>query len=273
MTIVQPRPASTVMLLRDKDTSSLLGHRSELEVFMVRRSVQSEFMPDIYVFPGGSVMPDDKQVESLTDLCEPVPSSQSDPEGRTALGTGVRAAAIRELFEEANVLLAHREGQMLEVSGDIVPQFAAYRAAFNARKGSLVEMARAEHLVLATDGLAYFAHWITPEAMPKRYDTHFFLAAAPLQQEALYDNFETSDGVWINPTNALKQFEQNAFPIAFPTFHQLRDLSAYANVEEALNATKTRYVVTHLPVVEIQNGTGKIHLPEEPDFIWKQSVR
>ena len=273
MTTVQPRPASTVMLLRDKDTSTLLGHRSELEVFMVRRSVQSEFMPDIYVFPGGSVMQDDKQVESLADLCEPVPSSQADPEGLTALGTGVRAAAIREMFEEANVLLAHREGQMLEVSGDVVPQFAAYREAFNARKGSLVEMARAEHLVFATNSLAYFAHWITPETMPKRYDTHFFLAAAPLQQEALYDNFETSDGVWINPANALKQFEQNAFPIAFPTFHQLRDLSAYSSVEEALIATKTRYVVTHLPILKAQNGMGSIHLPEEPDFVWKQSVR
>jgi len=261
------------MLLRDKDVSSFTSRKSELEVFMVRRSVQSEFMPDIYVFPGGSVMLDDKQVECMEDMCEPVASSQADPEGRTALGTGVRAAAIREMFEEANVLLAHREGQMLAVSGDVVPQFAAYRDAFNSRKGSLVEMARREHLVFATNSLAYFAHWITPETMPKRYDTHFFLAAAPLQQEALYDNFETSDGVWISPAHALKQFAQEKFPIAFPTFHQLRDLAAYTNVCEALDATRTRYVVTHNPILAVQDGIGSIRLPEDPDFVWKQPAR
>ena len=272
MTTVQPRPASTVMLLRDSTTSSLLGRKTGLEVFMVRRSVQSEFMPDIYVFPGGSVTEDDRQVESLADMCEPVTTTLADPDERTALGSGIRAAAIRELFEEANVLLAHREGQMLAVSDEVVPQFAAYRQAFNARQGSLVEMARAEHLVFATNSLAYFAHWITPEGMPKRYDTHFFLAAAPLQQEALYDDFETSDGVWINPSSALKQFEQEKFPIAFPTYHQLRDLSAYTNVEDALDATRTRYVVTHLPTLRTENNVTHVHLPEDPDFEWKQSA-
>lgn len=272
MAMVQPRPASTVMLLRDDSSPTRTGRGNALEVFMVRRSVQSEFMPDIYVFPGGSVMSDDKQVESMEDLCEPIAPSQSDPEGRTALGSGTRAAAIRELFEEANVLLAHREGQMLAVSGDIVPQFAAYREAFNARKGSMVEMARAERLVFATNSLAYFAHWITPEPMPKRYDTHFFLAAAPLQQEALYDDFETSDGLWIHPATALEQFEQEKFPIAFPTFHQLRDLAAYTSIEEALDATRMRYVPTHLPILEMQDGIANIHLPEEPNLVWKQSV-
>ena len=112
MTIVQPRLASTVMLLRD--ISATLG-TSDIEVFMVRRVVQSEFMPDIFVFPGGSVSPDDRLAEQTEGVYEPVAPSAADPEGRTAIGSGVRAAAIRELFEEANVLLAHREGN---VTGD-----------------------------------------------------------------------------------------------------------------------------------------------------------
>lgn len=265
--IVQPRMASTVMLLRD---SVRVDGTSEIEVFMVRRVVQSEFMPDVYVFPGGSVSADDCIAERTEGIYELVTPAMADREGRTALGNGVRAAAIRELFEEANVLLAHREGTVLAIDEESVTRFANYRQAFNERKGSLIEMARAEHLVLATNSLAYFAHWITPEGMPKRFDTHFFLAIAPAEQEALYDNLETSAGVWINPQDAIAQFEQEKFPIAFPTFQQLRDLSAFHTAQEAIQATETRYVPTHTPTLTTQEGAIHISLPEAPDTFWKQ---
>ena len=264
---VQPRLASTGMLIRDIPAGQ---ETNGVEIFMVRRVVQSEFMPDIFVFPGGSVSADDRLAEQTEGVYEAVSPSQADPEGRTALGNGARAAAIRELFEEANVLLAHREGTVLAVNGEMVTRFAAYRQAFNERKGSLVEMARAEHLVLAMNSLAYFAHWITPEGMPKRFDTHFFLANAPTQQEAAYDNLETSAGVWIRPMDAIERSRQGTFPIAFPTFHQLRDLSVFHTVQEAIQATATRYVPTHIPRLNVQDGVAQIHLPEEPDFVWKQ---
>ncbi len=264
---VQPRLASTVMLIRDMPAGQ---ETSGIEVFMVRRVVQSEFMPDIFVFPGGSVSADDRLAEHTEGVYEPVSPSAADPEGRTAIGSGARAAAIRELFEEANVLLAHREGTVLAVNEEMVARFANYRQAFNERKGSLVEMARAEHLVLAMNSLAYFAHWITPEGMPKRFDTHFFLASAPAQQEAIYDNLETSDGVWIRPTDAIERSKQGTFPMAFPTFHQLRDLSAFHTVQEAIQATATRYVPTHTPTLNRQDGVAQVSLPDDPDFVWKQ---
>jgi len=265
---VQPRLASTVMLIRDIPASQ---ETSDIEVFMVRRVVQSEFMPDIFVFPGGSVVADDRLAERTEGVYETVTPSAIDPEGRTVLGSGARAAAIRELFEEANVLLAHREGTVLAINEETVTRFTDYRQAFNEHKGSLVEMAQAEHLVLATNSLAYFAHWITPEGMPKRFDTHFFLATAPAEQEALYDNLETSDGVWIRPKDALERFQQKQFPIAFPTFHELRDLSAFHTSQGAIQATTTRYVPTHIPTLVMRDGVAHITLPEEPDFLWKQS--
>ena len=264
--IVQPRLASTVMLLRDNVVEGV----SNLEVFMVRRVVQSEFMPDIYVFPGGSVTADDRLAESTVGVYESANPSVADPEGRTHLGSGVRAAAIRELFEEANVLLAHRAGTVLAIDEESVERFATYRQAFNDRKGSLVELAQAEHLTLATNSLAYFAHWITPEGLPKRFDTHFFLASAPAEQEALYDNLETSDGVWINPQDAITRFQQQQFPIAFPTFHQLRDLSPFRVVKDALQATTARYVATHMPILTQKDGATYVSLPETPDILWKQ---
>src|SRR5579884_1939279 len=239
----QPRLASTVMLIRDLGTGT-----SGLEVFMVRRVVQSEFMPDVYVFPGGSVSLDDCSAEGTPGLCAQVPLSPDiDPQRHTALGTGVRAAAIRELFEEANVLLAYHDGSLLAIDQQRAERFATYRQAFNQRQGSLLEMARRESLVLATDQLVYCAHWITPEDLPKRYDTHFFLAKAPAQQEAIYDQLETSEGVWIEPETALERFATGAFPIAFPTYHQLRALSAFSSTVEALQAAALRPIVTQQP--------------------------
>ncbi len=259
---VQPRLASAVMLLRN--------HASEqaLEVFMVRRVIQSDFMPDVYVFPGGSISADDCKTEETEDISTPVAPSAADPEGRTALGTGTRAAAIRELFEEAGVLLAYRESVMLAFTAENLARFNAYRQTFNQRKGSLVEMAHAEQLTLATDHLGYFAHWITPEAMPKRYDTHFFLTTAPAEQEAAYDRLETSEGVWIQPAEALVRYQSGDFPLVFATIYQLRDLATFTNVKEALESTITHHVPTRMPVVMTGDGKPRVYLPDlsrEPD--------
>ena len=260
---MQPRFASTVMLLRDVPV-----HEGGVEVFMVRRALQSEFMPDVYVFPGGSVISDDRLLEESTGFCKTIVPAVADPEGYTLLGSGLRVAAIRELFEEANVLLAYRDKHTLAVGEDAVPRFKAYRQTLNEHTGSLSTIVQAEHLMLATDTLAYFAHWITPEGMPKRFDTHFFLASAPSEQEALYDQLETSEGTWVQPTAAIERFQRGEMPIAFPTFHQLRDLSAFKNVREALEAANTQYIPTHLPYLIQKEGRSYVYLPEDPDTIW-----
>jgi 8-oxo-dGTP pyrophosphatase MutT (NUDIX family) len=259
---VQPRLASAVMLLRDHPSGQAV------EVFMVRRAVQSEFMPDVFVFPGGSVHADDRKTEETEDICTPVAPTAADPEGRTALGTGTRAAAIRELFEEAGILLTYRLSLMLALTDENIPRFNAYRQAFNEHKGSLIELAHSEQLKLATDHLGYFAHWITPDVMPKRYDTHFFLTTAPEEQEAAYDRLETTDGIWVRPSEALERYQNNDFPLVFATIHQLRDLATFSNVKEALESTITRYVPTRMPVVVMEDGKPRIYLSDDPDSGW-----
>jgi 8-oxo-dGTP pyrophosphatase MutT (NUDIX family) len=259
---VQPRLASTIMLLRDTDSGQ------GIEVFMVRRVIQSDFMPDVFVFPGGSASADDRSAEQNEGLCLPFGPSQADPEGRTALGSGVRATAIREVFEEAGVLLAYRDGRILSIIEQNIPRFAGYRQAFQMRQGSLVAMAQEEHLTLATDQLHYFAHWITPEGMPKRFDTHFFLATAPAEQQAAHDRLETSDGVWISPTEALEKYERGQFPLVFATIYQLRDLTIFSSVQEALAYADTHYVATRIPILTQENGEARVYLQGEEQNAW-----
>lgn len=260
---VEPRLASAVMLLRD--TASGRG----IEVFMVRRVIQSDFMPDVYVFPGGSILKDDRAAEFAEGVCKPVASTAADPEGRTELGSGARAAAIRELFEEAGVLFAYRDEKLLAINDQDVDHFDTYRKAFHERQGSLVEMAHAERLTLATDRLDYFAHWITPEGMPKRFDTHFFLTTAPAEQQAAHDHLETSEGIWISPAEALARFERNQFPLVFATIYQLRELAAFGSVKEALESTATQSVLTRIPVLIQEDGRTRVFLQEDADNTWE----
>lgn len=275
---VQPRMASAVILLRPAPLSLPLpasnareqdmAEGQGIEVFMVRRVIQSDFMPDVYVFPGGSVAKDDLAAERENDVCTPVVATAADPEGRTALGTGVRAAAIRELFEEAGILLAYRADTMLAISAEGVPRFDSYRQAFNQRKGSLVEMAHAENLRLATDYLGYFAHWITPEGMPKRFDTHFFITTAPTEQQAAHDQLETSEGVWIRPSEALERYDNGTFPLVFATIHQLRGLAEFTSVRDALQYTMIQHVPIRMPVLVQDESGARVFLPDDRENRW-----
>lgn len=253
---VEPRIAAAIVLLRDRP-------QGEVETFMVRRHVRSEFMPDVYVFPGGSVKPGDCEAETAPGLCVPPVGAHL---GETTLGTGVRAASIRELFEEAGVLLAERDGQVLAIASNHAARFAEHRRRLQQNETTLAAIARQEGLALATDRLTYFAHWITPEVMPKRFDTFFFIAAAPEEQQAAHDQLETTAGVWINPAAALEQYKQGDFPLAFAQIRQLGDLIALSSVAEAQRRFQQQEIPTIRPRAALQNGEVVIRLPDEAGY-------
>jgi 8-oxo-dGTP pyrophosphatase MutT (NUDIX family) len=256
---VTPRLAATTTLLRQ-------GADGRVEVFLVRRHIQSDFAPDVFVFPGGSVNADDRDAERAPGLCAPVaPPADGAPDNPTALGFGLRAAALRELFEEAGVLLARRDGQALAVAGDDIARFAAHRDALNRRQTTLAAIATQEGLTLATDELVYWAHWITPTALPKRFDTYFFLAPMPSAQEAAHDALETTEGVWVAPEDALAGYARGDFPLVFATVHQLRALTGLASADDA----RIRFAAappTIMPRIVRRNGAPLILLPDEPDM-------
>ena len=159
---------------------------------------------------------------------------------------------IKRLEEELGIQLFIRQNRALTLSPAAKEYLPGIRAAFN-------------DLRLATDRLGYFAHWITPEGMPKRFDTHFFITTAPAEQQAAHDRLETSEGIWISPAEALASSERGEFPLVFATIHQLRELAAFHSVQEALESTTMQHVATHVPILEQRAGGARVYLPGDDD--------
>lgn len=246
-----PRPASTLLLVRDAAAG--------LEVFVVQRHHQIDFAGGATVFPGGKVEPGDSD-----------PSLRARCAGAEALDDATlafRVAALREAFEECGVLLARPRGSREIVSFARLADFLKrYRADVRNHRVSLAALAETEDLELACDLLVPFAHWITPEGLPKRFDTHFFLVAAPRDQFAAHDGTESVDSAWISPRRALEEADAGRRTIIFPTRMNVARLARSATVDEALAAARRTPVVTVLPRVERGPSGPVLRIPAEAGY-------
>src|ERR1700692_2001424 len=176
---VAPRPASTILLLRDS-----VAIRGEIEVFMMVRHYQIDFNSGALVFPGGSVDKGDQEIIAN-------PALYSGGEGLDAADLSFRIAAIRETFEESGILLARPRGSKTLVDAKRAAEIEAVnRADLCDSKTSFLKVLTDNGMLLALDELVPYAHWITPEGMPKRFATWFFLAAAPPEQAGAHDGKE-----------------------------------------------------------------------------------
>ena len=203
--IVAPRPASTILLLRDS------AAKAEIEVFMMVRHYEIDFNSGALVFPGGSVDKGDKEIIAN-------PALYSGGEGLDEATLSFRIAAIRETFEESGILLARPQGSTALVDAKRAGEIeAASRADLCDGKISFMKVLTDNGMLLALDELMPYAHWITPEGMPKRFDTWFFLAAAPPEQAGAHDGKESTDSIWVSPREALEGGETGRFKLPFPT--------------------------------------------------------
>ena len=237
---------------------------------MVRRNLRSDFVGGAYVFPGGAVDPHDGGAEAEA-LCE----GRSDAEASALLGlpSGGLAywvAVVRETFEEAGLLLATRPGDpgLLGGTGDEERRFAAERVAVNAGARRFLDLCRDEGLRLTVGDVHYFAHWITPRGAPRRYDTRFFVAAAPQGQRAAHSAGETIAEVWISPHDALAAHRAGEIEIIFPTIRNLQVIGRFATSAELLEAAAL--ASSAVPAIEprvVPDGNGmRIVLPGDPAY-------
>lgn len=251
-------PAATVTLVRDAPGG--------MEVLMLQRNFQSGFMPGMFLFPGGALDPGD-QVDAVLARCAGVEdSAASSALGMARGGLAYWAAAIRESFEEAGVLLAYDDRRALVNPGDPqrIARFEEYRRKLNAGEQVLAEMLEREELHLAVDRLTYFSHWITPVTAPRRYDTRFFAAVAPEGQEALPDNVEAIHHVWVNPGVAVDRHRAGEFKMRTPTIRTLELLAAFETVDALVSAFRAqRSIPAILPRI---GPKGQRLLPGDPGY-------
>jgi 8-oxo-dGTP pyrophosphatase MutT (NUDIX family) len=247
---VIPRPASTVLLLRDGP--------SGLEVLRVTRNVASDFASGALVFPGGRVDAPDGEAATLA-CCRAVA-------GADAAAMAFRVAGIRESFEEARVLLARPKGSDRLLSAGALDVLEAKLGARLGRAPHFQDLVASGEIELATDLLVPFAHWITPVGPPKRFDTHFFLAPAPADQVAAHDGREAVDTLWIAPQKAVAEADAKRVTLVFATRMNLVKLARSADLAAALAAANGAVIVTVSPELVDSPEGPLLRIPEAAGY-------
>lgn len=246
------RPASTILLLRE-------GSADPIEVFMMVRHHEIEFASGALVFPGGSVDAGDQGLVEAPALYEGT--------GLDAATRNFRIAAIRETFEESGILLVRPRGSKALIDAKWAGEIAAsHREPLCKGEATFADILVQHDLVLALDLLVPYAHWITPEKMPKRFDTWFFLAAAPPEQVGAHDGRESTDSIWVSPREALAGDDSGRFKLPFPTTRNLIKLGKQPGVQAALEDARHHPVVTVMPVMTKDGDKRQLRIPAEAGY-------
>lgn len=249
---MKPRPAATVVVARDGEHG--------LEVLLLRRTKKAVFMPGVYVFPGGAV---DRQDHDPA-LISRAPGVDGDALNRSLAvpggGMGFLAAAIRECFEEAGLLLA-------DIGVPAVADMDRWRRRLASGELTLAQLCRELDLTLHADRLGYLSRWITPPGPPRRFDARFFAAPAPPGQTARHDGAETTAHLWITPAQAVERYRRGLLPLGSPTLQTMDLLSSFETTGELLRRTRLHGNPGGRPslLADGRDGVRLVH-PTEPSF-------
>jgi 8-oxo-dGTP pyrophosphatase MutT (NUDIX family) len=240
------KPAATILLLRDDPS---------FEVLMVKRHHQIDFASGALVFPGGKSHAGDhdpawaEHVMGWRDF---------DADQR-----GLRIAAIREVFEEAGILLARRRNGE-PIGGEACPM--EVREAVDAGRTAFLDVVKDLEAALDLSMLTVFARWITPPLTPKRFDTWFYAVKAPDDQLAACDGRETVDAEWIAPSEALRLAEVGERKVIFPTRMNLKLLAEAQSAADAVARSAARTLVTVQPQIQSREAGRVLVLPPDAGY-------
>ena len=232
------QPSASVILLQ-----ASVGSDDPFCLYLLHRQGKSRFMPNLYVFPGGRVEPKDG----------------SDPTSDSAL----RICALRELWEEAGVILAHDPQKAAALPG---PKSQEVRESLQDGRTGLDEALTSLGLRADLKALTPYARWITPPAWNQRFDTVFYLATCPEGQRADCDQKETDAGLWLSPRKALEQNQQGLVVLAPPQVRILGELSEYDSLEQIMDRGGKRDLTPVRPFLWIKDGKRIILFPHDPEY-------
>jgi glyoxylase-like metal-dependent hydrolase (beta-lactamase superfamily II)/8-oxo-dGTP pyrophosphatase MutT (NUDIX family) len=193
------RDSAAIVLLR--------GSGPALQVFWVKRSDGVGYMPGFQAFLGGKVAPEDREVEMAGAASE---------EDRI-----LRVCAVREAFEEAGVLL----GLAQEIPAPPPAALADARLRLLAGEAEFAALARAHGWRFRADALTFAGRWTTPPFASMRFDTSFFLARVPDDQQPAVIAGELASGEWIEPREALERWRRGEATFAAPILYTMRALA------------------------------------------------
>lgn len=223
---------------------------------MMERHAAMGFAAGAMVFPGGKIDESDGAPALVArDRAAESPELQAS-----------RRGVLRELFEEAGILLA------VDGAGDAVDPGRAGEIAIGHRDDVLsnplgfAAMLGDEDLYLVTGALVHFAHWITPEPVPRRFDTHFFAVRAPKGQTEVSDGREAVHMAWLRPRAALEMGASGDHMLMFPTKLNLERLAGSESVDEALAAAAEARVVTVMPKPLVEDGELYLTIPPDAGY-------
>ncbi|WP_231914150.1 NUDIX hydrolase [Rhodococcus sp. LB1] len=250
--VVPTKDAATVMLVRDRNPG--------VEVFLQRRVKDMPFAGGATVFPGGGV--DSTDADAQVTWAGPSDTWWADrlrTEPTTA--RALVLAAVRETFEECGVLLA---GSTPDTVVDDTSRFAHIRKALESRQMTFGDFLEREDLVVRTDLLRPWSHWITPIGEQRRYDTRFFIAVAPEGQVADGATTEAAAVVWQTPADAINQWRTGGSMLMPPTWSQLTTLSEYRSVAEILEVTPELPAI--LPQIIMDGARMRVGFPGQEGY-------
>lgn len=237
-----PRDAATVIIARDAAAG--------IEVYMLRRSSRSPAAPDAYVFPGGTMDNTDRSPQARLRLAGNFRPSEP----------GFTYAAIRETFEECGVLFA--------TTPVVVSKLRAARTLMLEGKRTFSETLIDLDVQLDATAVHYFSRWITPAVVPQRFDARFFVARMPEGQIAEVDEFETYDGRWMSPAEAIEAAAAREILVVFPTVKHLERLASFQDVASLLKQADAKNPLPVTPEVRESNDGTVFSLPPTVENTW-----
>ncbi len=253
-----PRPAATLVVVRDGDVG--------IEVLLLRRAERGDHNSGAWVFPGGGI---DAADHEAADRCVGLDDvGASVTLGLPHGGLAYYVAAVRECFEEAGLLYAcdagaHGPAPLITLEDEAAARIGAWRLPLHRGERTLAQLCHAAGLKLALDRLVYFSHWLTPLGRAKRFDTRFFIAAAPAAQIAAHDERELVEQRWLKPADALAQ--QESLKLMTPTQKTLAAIARFDSVQALLDwARAPREVPLVMPRIAVGHLGPRPVTPDEP---------